>query len=124
MQHRCAAITLATSRGEYAGRKTVGKRYRRYPGAPGRASIVLRDGVGEELRKGHGDLFEARPEGRDDVGPLVVRGQDAVEIAALRNAHGLVPIGFDEEREGFAGCLLYTSPSPRDVEESRMPSSA
>ena len=26
---------------------------------------------------------------------------------------------------GFSwGCLLYTSPSPRDVEESRMPSSA
>ena len=25
---------------------------------------------------------------------------------------------------GFRGCLLYTSPSPRDVEESRMPSSA
>ena len=25
---------------------------------------------------------------------------------------------------GFEGCLLYTSPSPRDVEESRMPSSA
>ena len=24
----------------------------------------------------------------------------------------------------FMGCLLYTSPSPRDVEESRMPSSA
>ena len=24
----------------------------------------------------------------------------------------------------MAGCLLYTSPSPRDVEESRMPSSA
>ena len=24
----------------------------------------------------------------------------------------------------FIGCLLYTSPSPRDVEESRMPSSA
>ena len=24
----------------------------------------------------------------------------------------------------FASCLLYTSPSPRDVEESRMPSSA
>ena len=26
--------------------------------------------------------------------------------------------------ERFMGCLLYTSPSPRDVEESRMPSSA
>ena len=24
----------------------------------------------------------------------------------------------------FLSCLLYTSPSPRDVEESRMPSSA
>ena len=24
----------------------------------------------------------------------------------------------------FPSCLLYTSPSPRDVEESRMPSSA
>ena len=27
-------------------------------------------------------------------------------------------------RETFVFCLLYTSPSPRDVEESRMPSSA
>ena len=26
--------------------------------------------------------------------------------------------------ESLVGCLLYTSPSPRDVEESRMPSSA
>ena len=25
---------------------------------------------------------------------------------------------------GITSCLLYTSPSPRDVEESRMPSSA
>jgi len=27
-------------------------------------------------------------------------------------------------RRFLNGCLLYTSPSPRDVEESRMPSSA
>ena len=27
-------------------------------------------------------------------------------------------------REGFHGCLLYTSPSPRDRQKSRMPSSA
>ena len=26
--------------------------------------------------------------------------------------------------DGHIACLLYTSPSPRDVEESRMPSSA
>ena len=31
----------------------------------------------------------------------------------------------DDAAAGIArGCLLYTSPSPRDVEESRMPSSA
>ena len=29
----------------------------------------------------------------------------------------------DEKSQGYT-CLLYTSPSPRDVEESRMPSSA
>ena len=29
-----------------------------------------------------------------------------------------------EALEGVKACLLYTSPSPRDVEESRMPSSA
>ena len=28
------------------------------------------------------------------------------------------------DSSGAWGCLLYTSPSPRDVEESRMPSSA
>ena len=31
----------------------------------------------------------------------------------------VVPGGFS-----YGDCLLYTSPSPRDVEESRMPSSA
>ena len=29
-----------------------------------------------------------------------------------------------EQNKVWAGCLLYTSPSPRDVEESRMPASA
>ena len=33
-----------------------------------------------------------------------------------------VKVGIKEA--GCSGCLLYTSPSPRDVEESRMPSSA
>ena len=30
----------------------------------------------------------------------------------------------EEVRKAVESCLLYTSPSPRDVEESRMPSSA
>ena len=32
--------------------------------------------------------------------------------------------GFHETITNIKDCLLYTSPSPRDVEESRMPSSA
>ena len=37
-----------------------------------------------------------------------------------------VEVNLDEEKkvEEPKDCLLYTSPSPRDVEESRMPSSA
>ena len=34
------------------------------------------------------------------------------------------PEVFSPTRIKVAPCLLYTSPSPRDVEESRMPSSA
>ena len=37
-------------------------------------------------------------------------------------AHGLCNLHFNYTN--FKICLLYTSPSPRDVEESRMPSSA
>ena len=40
---------------------------------------------------------------------------------------GPAPMPTPEEKEELRkkfGCLLYTSPSPRDVEESRMPSSA
>ena len=43
-------------------------------------------------------------------------------------AHNSVIIGDVTLKENssiwFGACLLYTSPSPRDVEESRMPSSA
>ena len=58
------------------------------------------------------------------------------KIASLRNARGgnnpnLIQVVKDCESYGAEGitvhprpCLLYTSPSPRDVEESRMPSSA
>ena len=52
---------------------------------------------------------------------------------AIDDAEGFVKILADEKSDRVlgahiigphAGCLLYTSPSPRDVEESRMPSSA
>ena len=46
------------------------------------------------------------------------------QTEALSHASGL--IAWDQETNMPKGsvCLLYTSPSPRDVEESRMPSSA
>ena len=40
-------------------------------------------------------------------------GQDLIYLAILRNSDDLTE-----------GCLLYTSPSPRDLSTSRMPSSA
>ena len=52
------------------------------------------------------------------------RTQDSVEEAIKKlnnkNVSGLVADFLDDSQV----CLLYTSPSPRDVEESRMPSSA
>ena len=35
-----------------------------------------------------------------------------------------IPVGFPVIKEGWKSCLLYTSPSPRDLSTSRMPSSA
>ena len=35
-----------------------------------------------------------------------------------------VPTEADKTDDNYRVCLLYTSPSPRDVEETRMPSSA
>ena len=39
-------------------------------------------------------------------------------------AEVLSKLGHDVTIADLKSCLLYTSPSPRDVEESRMPSSA
>ena len=39
-------------------------------------------------------------------------------------ALGQAGLNIMEFCKAFNACLLYTSPSPRDVEESRMPSSA
>ena len=45
-------------------------------------------------------------------------------IAGMTSAHGRSHT-FDARADGYArGCLLYTSPSPRDATLSRMPSSA
>ena len=47
------------------------------------------------------------------------------DLLVLR-ANGVVPVDVEVRGDDavVGACLLYTSPSPRDVEESRMPSSA
>ena len=47
---------------------------------------------------------------------------DVISEAKLVNVNKLGLIS--AELEDFSNCLLYTSPSPRDKRQSRMPSSA
>ena len=54
-------------------------------------------------------------------------GFDGVYVSGgvMSNDLGLPDIGLTSlDQVSYRSCLLYTSPSPRDVEESRMPSSA
>ena len=46
------------------------------------------------------------------------------DIAHFLGTRGLDNREYDFLMAKYTDCLLYTSPSPRDVEESRMPSSA
>ena len=43
---------------------------------------------------------------------------------AMRSLHSIATIGSANYRAQRGSCLLYTSPSPRDLSTSRMPSSA
>ena len=56
--------------------------------------------------------------GEDDDGSVNIKGY------ASTNASDRAGDCIDHDAWTKNGCLLYTSPSPRDVEESRMPSSA
>ena len=58
-------------------------------------------------------------------------GQTPLNLARALSDAGVPIIGTSvdtidstEDREQFQNCLLYTSPSPRDLSTSRMPSSA
>ena len=51
-----------------------------------------------------------------------IREMDSVSFTLKRRIMEEFYFGFLSEQ--FSDCLLYTSPSPRDAHESRMPSSA
>ena len=57
-----------------------------------------------------------------------IRDKDIPEAINWLNEKKLIPSILNKNENNsliiFTPCLLYTSPSPRDVEESRMPSSA
>ena len=49
---------------------------------------------------------------------------EAAEMVSKRQKSGNTPKTYGDYRELLKACLLYTSPSPRDLSTSRMPSSA
>ena len=66
--------------------------------------------------------------GYTEISPLVEIERSALEVANERNIGGEDEFAEAELRrivvELVEHCLLYTSPSPRDRQKSRMPSSA
>ena len=53
-----------------------------------------------------------------------VRKRIPWNMETLRQDYGKEFIKYVHKYDGFCTCLLYTSPSPRDRQKSRMPSSA
>ena len=59
--------------------------------------------------------------------PMTAGGDHLTSLPVLRALAKDAPVGmvhFDSHTDLFHSCLLYTSPSPRDLSTSRMPSSA
>ena len=68
------------------------------------------------------ESLEAIGEALAENGKVIVTGCMGVEESVIRKVHPSVLSVTGPQQ--YEDCLLYTSPSPRDVEESRMPSSA
>ena len=78
-------------------------------------TLTLKEAAKEAAKEAEGmEIYEKALRG--EIGK-----EDALFLA--RHPHILFKIA-DALREQEKGCLLYTSPSPRDRQKSRMPSSA
>ena len=83
-----------------------------------RENLFDRKGAPETFDvRGFTELIKKLRYKRNSSVPLFDRKLDEV----VKNGR---KISSEQEYILIEGCLLYTSPSPRDVEESRMPSSA
>ena len=68
-------------------------------------------------------LFDDPPHAEDAPMRRALLGGRAVEFRFQRRRRRSIGIRVNEQGLSVA-CLLYTSPSPRDISGSRMPSSA
>ena len=98
----------------------IPRRIKQRPWAPTESLAYITPREGQFLRA-HPDAPNAAR--LPDVGPLRrVNGIPAYWTGA--GGYGGHDDGGEDADAGFGACLLYTSPSPRDLSTSRMPSSA
>ena len=74
-----------------------------------------------------GDKVEVRSAGSapaDSINPAVVEALKEVGIDISNEQPKVLTTSAVEQSDVVITCLLYTSPSPRDRQKSRMPSSA
>ena len=60
----------------------------------------------------------------DWTAPVEVTQEMINTFADVTKDHQWIHVDIEKAEAGPFGCLLYTSPSPRDRQKSRMPSSA
>ena len=79
----------------------------------------------QQLKDQFGELISEPAEFRGEITVNVVDADRITEVCAFAKDE----LGFDylidiSSLDHYGDCLLYTSPSPRDKRQSRMPSSA
>ena len=83
-------------------------------GGPQIGALMERLGIQSEFRDG----LRVTDAATLEVARMVLVGKVNRDIVSGINVHGPLAVGLSGD------CLLYTSPSPRDLSTSRMPSSA
>ena len=99
----------------------------------GRANPGLVDSVRVDVYGSPTPLKQIAQVGAPEPSQIVIRPYDTSIIKEIEKAIVSSDLGFNPQSDGklvrinipaLSTCLLYTSPSPRDRQKSRMPSSA